>query len=207
MYNACISPAVNSSGKASTSLIIYAAAAAPVTRFNRAAAARLNRVTGGAAAGYIISDVEAMPELFAAGEIQAIYIQFCDPWPNKKKWAKRRLTHSRFLNIYENLGIKRLFLKTDNRLLFDFSIGELINNGWLLANISYNLHAVPQDPRFVTEYEAKFTAQGLPIYGLEAHKGGKCVECPYAKDEEPDTTDDIYAQKKQGIEPADFQDA
>ena len=175
-----------------------------------AAAARLNRVTGGAAAAYIISGVEELPELFTAGEIQVIYIHFCDPWPNKKKWAKRRLTHSRFLNIYSGLGIEKIFLKTDNRLLFDFSIEQLSSSGWTLRNITFDLHAVPQDPRFVTEYEAKFAAQGLPIYGLEARSGlsgVKNVECPYSQDEKSYKTDDIYAQKKQGIEPGNAKDA
>jgi len=152
-----------------------------------AAAARLNRVTGGAAAAYIISDVEELPELFVEGEIQALYIQFCDPWPNKKKWAKRRLTHSRFLNIYGGLGIERIYFKTDNRLLFEFSTEQFSENGWAIENITYDLHAVLQDPRFVTEYEAKFAARGLPIYSLEAlrHIGGKYVERPHSQDEKP----------------------
>ena len=174
-----------------------------------AAAARLNRVTGGAAAAYIISDAEKLPELFAAGEIRALYIQFCDPWPNKKKWAKRRLTHSRFLNIYGGLGIEKIFFKTDNRLLFDFSVEQFINSGWVLKNVTYDLHAVPQDPRFVTEYETKFAARGLPIYALEAYGGfpgeGNGFECPYGQDEEPDKANDLYAQKKQGIEPGNAQ--
>jgi len=171
-----------------------------------AAAARLNRVTGGAPPAYIISDVEALPELFAEGEIQTLYIQFCDPWPNKKKWAKRRLTHARFLNIYGGLGIRRIILKTDNRLLFDFSIEQFRANGWVLEDINYDLHAVPQDPRFVTEYEERFTARGLPIYRLEArggNSGGECVERTHIRDKEPDTADIICAQKKPDIERPD----
>ena len=165
-----------------------------------AAAARLNRVTGGAAAAYIISDVEDLPKLFIAGEIQALYIQFCDPWPNKKKWAKRRLTHARFLNMYRGLGIHRILFKTDNRLLFEFSVEQFSENGWIMKNISCDLHGLPQDPRLVTEYEAKFAAKGLPIYKLEAYSGlpgGGCVERQYCKDEEPAETDDVHTQKEQ----------
>ena len=168
-----------------------------------AAAARLHRVTGGAAAAYIISDAEELPEIFIAGEIQALYIQFCDPWPNKKKWAKRRLTHPRFLNIYSGLCIEKIYFKTDNRLLFDFSVEQFSISGWDLKNITYDLHAVAQDPRFVTEYEAKFAAQGLPIYRLEAYggiSGGRDVECPHDQDKKPDKANNVHAQKKQGTE-------
>ena len=174
-----------------------------------AAAARLNRVTGGAPAAYIISDVESLPELFAEGEIQTLYIQFCDPWPNKKKWAKRRLTHARFLSIYGDLGINRIFFKTDNRLLFDFSVEQLISNGWVLKDINYDWHAVWRDPRFVTEYEAKFIARGLPIYRLEAHSGqsgGRCIERAHGEDEKPDKAGTVYAQKKPDIEQGDPKD-
>jgi len=169
-----------------------------------AAAARLNRVTGSAAAAYIISDVEAMPELFTAGEVKALYIQFCDPWPNKKKWAKRRLTHMRFLNIYRQLGIECIIFKTDNKPLFEFSMGQFSETGWILKNISYNLHASPQDPRFITEYEGKFAAQGFPIYKLEAFSslsGGERIERLHEQDEKPDKANNIYAQEKQNIEP------
>ena len=133
-----------------------------------AAAARLNRVTGGAAVAYIISEAEELPELFIAGEIQTLYIQFCDPWPNKKKWAKRRLTHVRFLNLYKKLGVEKVVFKTDNKQLFEFTVEQFTENGWTLNNISCNLHSEPQDQRFVTEYEEKFAAQGLPIFRLEA---------------------------------------
>ena len=171
-----------------------------------AAAARLNRVTGGAAAAYIVNDVENLPELFTIGEIQALYIQFCDPWPNKKKWAKRRLTHSRFLDMYSGLGIERIYFKTDNRLLFDFSVEQFSKCGWTIMNITYDLHATPQDPRFITEYEAKFAAQGLPIYRLEAYSGvagGKGLERLYSQDEEPDKADDVYTEEEQDFESRD----
>ncbi|MDR1560229.1 MAG: hypothetical protein LBS84_11155, partial [Clostridiales bacterium] len=168
-----------------------------------AAAARLNRVTGGAPAAYIISDVEDLPKLFNPGEIQTLYIQFCDPWPNKKKWAKRRLTHTRFLSIYRGLGIERIHFKTDNRQLFEFSVEQFSENGWIMRNVSCDLHAEPPDPRFVTEYEAKFAALGLPIYKLDAYSGspeGVRNERSDSQDEKPDKADDVYAEEKQDIE-------
>jgi tRNA (guanine-N7-)-methyltransferase len=122
---------------------------------------------------YVIEDVENLPLLFAPGEIDALYIQFCDPWRNKKKWAKRRLTHIRFLECYRKLGICAVFFKTDNRILFEFSIEQFSEAGWLMKNISLDLHSgntpVPPDALIMTEYETKFMNLGQPIYRLEAY--------------------------------------
>ena len=48
---------------------------------------------------YIDMDVEKIEEIFAAGEIDRLFINFPDPWPRKKN-AKRRLTYRTFLDKY-----------------------------------------------------------------------------------------------------------
>ena len=40
---------------------------------------------------FIDGDAAALDEYFAPGEVDLIYINFCDPWPPKGQ-AKRRLT-------------------------------------------------------------------------------------------------------------------
>ena len=62
-----------------------------------------------------------------------------------------------------------IFFKTDNQRLFEWSLGELCQNGWLLQNISLDLHNSDYD-NIMTEYEEKFSAQGYRIYRLEARK-------------------------------------
>lgn len=66
-------------------------------------------------------------------EIDLIYLNFSDPWP-KSRAAKKRLTHERFLNRYENIfkGKKTIFMKTDNTALFEFSIESLSEFGYKL---------------------------------------------------------------------------
>ena len=44
---------------------------------------------------FLSCDAARLPELFAPGEVDRIYINFCDPWPTKRH-AKRRLTHHNF---------------------------------------------------------------------------------------------------------------
>lgn len=120
---------------------------------------------------FFIADVKELLNYFEPEEIDRIYINFCDPWPNKKKWAKRRLTHKNFLNLYEALFINggEVFFKTDNRLLFEFSLNEFADKGWRLHNISLDLHNSDFEGNVKTEYEEKFSGIGMPIYRLEGY--------------------------------------
>jgi len=116
---------------------------------------------------FLLLDVTELAGKIAPGEIARLYLNFSDPWPGKKKWAKRRLTHENFLRTYEALGIPEVFFKTDNRSLFEFSIESFSLAGWRMQNISLDLHANMPEDNIVTEYEEKFSKFG-PIYRLEA---------------------------------------
>ncbi len=120
---------------------------------------------------FFVADVKDLLSYFEPEEVDRIYINFCDPWPNKKKWAKRRLTHKNFLNLYESLFINggEVFFKTDNRLLFEFSLNEFADKGWRLHNISLDLHESDFEGNVKTEYEEKFSGIGMPIYRLEGY--------------------------------------
>ena len=43
----------------------------------------------------LVFDINHIEDIFAPGEVDRFYINFCDPWP-KKRHAKRRLTHVGF---------------------------------------------------------------------------------------------------------------
>ena len=113
-------------------------------------------------------DANILNEIFDEGEIDRIYLNFSDPWP-KNAHAKRRLTSNRFLPIYQNILVKNgeIHFKTDNRLLFEYSLESLNNFGLILSNISLDLHNSAYEDNIVTEYEEKFSKYG-PIYRLEA---------------------------------------
>ena len=104
-------------------------------------------------------------------EIDLIYLNFSDPWP-KKRCAKRRLTHERFLNRYENIfkNKKTIFMKTDNIDLFAFSIESLSEFGYKLKNVTLDLHNSTFENNIMTEYEKKFSSKGVKINRLEAYK-------------------------------------
>ena len=63
--------------------------------------------------------------------------------------------------------------KTDNRILFEFSLNEFCANDWKLSNISLDLHNSDYEDNIMTEYEEKFSSKGFPIYRLEARCGDK----------------------------------
>ena len=62
-----------------------------------------------------------------------------------------------------------IHMKTDNRGLFEFSLNEFSDEGWRLRNISLDLHNSDYEGNIMTEYEEKFSSEGLPIYRLEAY--------------------------------------
>ena len=113
-------------------------------------------------------DAKNLNEYFDKGEVDRIYLNFSDPWP-KNAHAKRRLTSNRFLPIYEDILTKdgEIHFKTDNRLLFEFSLESLNNYGLILSNISLDLHNSDFEGNIMTEYEERFSKFG-PIYRLEA---------------------------------------
>ena len=75
---------------------------------------------------FICMDATNLPEVFAVGEIDKIYLNFSDPWP-KARHAKRRLTSKQFFERYDKIlafdGVVEF--KTDNRELFDFSLEQV----------------------------------------------------------------------------------
>lgn len=116
---------------------------------------------------FIRMDAEAVTEVFAAGEVDRIYLNFSDPWP-KDRHAKRRLPSREFLARYGQI-LKpegRIEFKTDNRGLFDFALEELSYGDWKLKAVSYDLHHDEEMARgnIMTEYEERFSSMGNPIY-------------------------------------------
>lgn len=80
---------------------------------------------------FLDMDVAKLGQCFAPGEVDLIYINFCDPWP-RSKHAKRRLTFPSFLDQYAYalpLGGGIAF-KTDNAPLFDWSLGQFAAWRW-----------------------------------------------------------------------------
>ena len=138
------------------------------------AAARKVREKNLANVRLIVFDVSNIAELFAEHEVDRLYINFCDPWP-KKRHAKRRLTHVRFLELYKRIlkAGGEIYFKTDNRGLFDFSLEQFAEAGLDVRDVTNDLHAAEPPDNIRTEYENKFSAAGVPINFCTARFGNE----------------------------------
>lgn len=119
---------------------------------------------------FLCVDAKTLDQFFAPGEVRRIYLNFSDPWP-KDRHAKRRLTSPQFLAVYEKIlapeGVVEF--KTDNRGLFEYSLESIPAAGWSIKEQTFDLHHSPMaEGNVMTEYEAKFSAEGKPICKLIA---------------------------------------
>ncbi len=121
---------------------------------------------------FIRIDAENLNEIFERNEVERIYLNFSDPWP-KDRHSKRRLTSRQFFDRYNKILSTegRVVFKTDNRGLFDFSLQEVTEAGWILENYTFDLHHSEYlEGNIMTEYESRFVAEGKPINRLVAYR-------------------------------------
>lgn len=119
---------------------------------------------------FAVGDASVILADLPDNSVDAIYINFCDPW-GKKGYAKRRLTHIGFLNLYSRILVPggRIHFKTDNRELFDFSLEQVDISSLKLEYKTYDLHASDMNSLNIeTEYERNFSAKGFSINMLIA---------------------------------------
>ena len=105
--------------------------------------------------------------------VERIYISFCNPWTQRERQKKRRLTHPRQLMQYREFLVDggEIWFKTDDDALFDDSIAYFKECGFTLQYLTRDLHASGFSPNYVSEHEALFTAQGVKTKFLIAAKG------------------------------------
>lgn len=117
---------------------------------------------------FVAAQAEELAAWFAPGELDTVYLNFSDPWP-KERHAKRRLTSAAHLALYAQVLVPQgsLEFKTDNAALFSWSLEQLGEAGWRIAEYTEDLHKDGLAGA-VTDYELKFHARGLPIRFVRA---------------------------------------
>lgn len=111
-------------------------------------------------------DIEYIRTFFAAeDQIERIYIHFCNPWSLRPKHVKRRLTHPRQLMQYRDFLVDggEIWFKTDDDDLFRDSLDYFPACGFEAIHISRDLHAEGFSPNYISEHEARYMAEGVPI--------------------------------------------
>ncbi len=130
---------------------------------------------------FICMDAADLPGVFAPGEVSRIYLNFSDPWP-KARHARRRLTSAEYFHRYDQIlsAGGQVEFKTDNRTLFDFSVGQLEqSHTWYMAACTYDLHndTSMNTGNIMTEYEEKFSSMNHPICKLIAKRQSVHAVC------------------------------
>lgn len=141
---------------------------------------------------FVDGDAARLPEYFAPGEVDLIYINFCDPWPTKRH-AKRRLTFVNFLKKYREVLKEegQIHFKTDNRDLFEWSLTQFPQAGFALSEVTRDLHA-NGICGVMTDYEEKFHNLGTPI--------NRCVGTMRELPPEPlEETSEVENEDKSGL--------
>lgn len=121
--------------------------------------------------GFLRTRIDFVESLFGPDEVDEIWLTFSDPQPQK---PKKRLSSSLFINRYRSF-LKpggTIHMKTDNDLLFDFTMEEIELHGYTIIDYRPDLYATlngAEDSventifRIKTHYETLFHAKGHVI--------------------------------------------
>jgi len=122
-------------------------------------------------AGFLRTQIERLPEFFAADEVDEIWITFPDPQLRISK-AKKRLTHPRFLRLYQQIlkpsGV--IHLKTDSPDLYQFTKKVIeLYDVTIVEDCSdvYKQAEIKEELKIKTHYESLDIAQSNTIHYLK----------------------------------------
>lgn len=122
-------------------------------------------------AGFLRTQIEMLANYFSPGEVDEIWITFPDPQLRTSK-AKKRLTHPRFLRIYQQV-LKPggyIHLKTDSPDLYQFTktVAELY--GLMVVEDNDDIYcstSIMDELKIKTHYESLDIAQSNKIHYLK----------------------------------------
>ena len=120
---------------------------------------------------FLRSRADLLSEVLRPRSLDILWITFPDPFPRRHS-AGRRLTHPKFLKLYAQL-LKpdgALYFKTDAPALFQWSLEQLVAEGWKLEELSFDLHEsdLADWYKIQTTYEERFTNEGLKVDFVKA---------------------------------------
>ena len=126
-------------------------------------------------------NIMLISEIFAPEDtFERIHISFPNPWNERLKHRKRRLTHPRQLLQYRAFlrDGGEIWFKTDDDQLFDESLDYFAQCGFSLRYVTRDLHASDFQPNYLSEHEIMFSDQGVKIKFCIAVKEEAPCETP-----------------------------
>lgn len=122
---------------------------------------------------FIRARADQLDQIVPKDSVTAIWLTFSDPFP-KKRATGRRMTHPHYLQLYKDLLAKdgSFYLKHDNRDFFHWSLEQLINDGWHIDELSFDLHGsdLADDYKILTTYEQRWLDDGLTTNFVKASR-------------------------------------
>ncbi|TQC51284.1 tRNA (guanosine(46)-N7)-methyltransferase TrmB [Mycoplasmopsis mucosicanis] len=112
----------------------------------------------------ILENAQNIDQIFS-GYLNTIWLTFSDPWP-KARHENRRLTHKSFLEKYASIMDENSVLKfkSDNDLLYNYSLESFSQNYWNIIDFGQNLHqSIYAKDNVMTGYESKWRSLGKNI--------------------------------------------
>ena len=142
-----------------------------IEKFDSVLARSLPKIPDGIKNLYIVRMDALNIENVFDKEISRIYLNFSDPWP-KVRHHLRRLSSRVFLDKYDSIFVDdaSIYMRTDNQGLYIYSLMSFSEHGYVLSDITFDLHSTSDEKLITTEYEDKFTSMGVKINYLEASK-------------------------------------
>ena len=120
---------------------------------------------------FVRARADQLGELFAPNSLSTIWLTFSDPFPRKRS-AGRRLTHPNFLKTYAELlrADGSLIIKHDNPDFFNWSLEQLVSEGWRLKELTFDLHEsnLGEDYKILTAYEQRWLGEGRVTHCVRA---------------------------------------
>jgi len=123
---------------------------------------------------FIRTQIQWLEFFFAKNEVSEIWLTFPDPQPQKSR-VRKRLTSPRYLKMYVHIlkpqGI--LHLKTDSKMLFDYTVETAQENNFSIASATDDLYNSPLHDEVLgirTTYEKMFLDEGKEICYLQMEK-------------------------------------
>ena len=119
---------------------------------------------------FLINDDASNLDKTFGKEIDTIYLTFSEPWP-KKKDIKKRFTHPIYLNLYDKIfkKDKHIILKTDNKILFAYSLESLSQYWYEFKRVSLDLHNDERNiENVLTDFEKNYLKENRKVFYLDA---------------------------------------
>lgn len=120
---------------------------------------------------FVRARADQLLEICQPNSVKSVWLTFPDPFPRKRS-AGRRLTHPHFLAIYQAVLCQQgaFYLKHDNLDFFKWSLEQLVQQGWEIRELSFDLHESDLNSKYKhkTTYEEKWLAEGLATNFVKA---------------------------------------